>query len=146
MDEPQAERPNRGRMPMIHPSISRIVRFCIVGVLVMIVFAGLNWLFGKWLGKDLSFILAYPPALALHFLLNKTWTFDSTRTDAKRQLSEYLIMVLVTFAVQAAVFKALTATTNLPGWEAALAANAAQMIITFLAMQYRVFKHAPEPK
>jgi hypothetical protein len=42
------------------------------------------------------------------------------------------------------VFKALTVFTDIPGWAAAAAANAAQMTITFLAMQFRIFRNAPE--
>lgn len=117
-----------------------------VGVLVMGVFTSLNWIFGHRFGKDVSFVLAYPPAVTLHFLLNKKWTFGCTRTDATRQVSEYLVMVLVTFVIQAIVFKLLTAFTTLPGWAAAGAANAAQMTITFLVMQYRIFGRAPAPR
>jgi len=123
--------------------LPRVLRFCAVGGAVMAVFTGLNWLFGLRFGKDLSFILAYPPAVALHFWLNKTWTFGCTRTDTGRQFSEYALMVLVTFAVQAAVFKAITLASGVPGWAAAAAANAAQMVITFLAMHYRVFRQVP---
>jgi putative flippase GtrA len=133
-------------MTQIHPMFWRLVRFGIVGVAVMLFFMGMNWLFGHWLGKDLSYLLAYPPAIGLHFLLNKTWTFESDRSDSARQLSEYLLMVLVTFAVQSAVFKWLTATTNLPGWAAAGGSSAAQMILTFLAMQFRVFRKAKAPE
>jgi putative flippase GtrA len=121
------------------------VRYAVVGGLVMGVFTGLNWLFGHRYGKDVSFVLAYPPAVTLHFWLNKKWTFGCTRTDATRQVSEYLVMVLVTFAIQAIVFKLLTEFTTLPGWVAAGAANAAQMIITFLVMQYRIFGPTPAP-
>jgi putative flippase GtrA len=121
------------------PMLQKLVRYGVVGVVVMGVFMGLNWIFGHWFGKDLSFILSYPPAVALHFWLNKTWTFGCARTDAGRQVSEYLVMVLVTFLVQAAVFKALTSATSLPGWAAAGGANAAQMAITFFVMQYRIF-------
>lgn len=129
---------------MTKPTLfQRLVRYGVVGGLVMGVFTGLNWLLGHWLSKDVSFVLAYPPAVTLHFWLNKTWTFGCVRTDSGRQVSEYLVMVLVTFVIQAAVFKALTATTNLPGWAAAGAANAAQMAITFLVMQYRIFGRAP---
>ena len=123
----------------------RILRYAVVGVVVMAVFTSLNWLLGLRLGKDASFILAYPPAVALHFWLNKHWTFGCRRTDAKRQVSEYLAMVLVTFLVQAAVFGALTRLTALPGWAAAGIANAAQMAITFLVMQYRIFRPGAEP-
>ena len=124
--------------------LRRLVRYSVVGATVMVVFGGLNWLLGHWLGKDPSFLLAYPPAVALHFWLNKHWTFGCARADVGRQASEYAIMVAVTFAIQAAVFKTLTATTGLPGWAAAAAANAAQMAVTFLAMQYRIFRNAPE--
>jgi putative flippase GtrA len=125
---------------MSKPSLfQRLVRYGVVGGLVMGVFTGLNWLLGHWMGKDASFILAYPPAVTLHFWLNKTWTFGCTRTDSGRQLTEYLGMVVVTFAVQAAIFKVLTASTSLPGWAAAGAANAGQMVITFVVMQYRIF-------
>src|SRR5277367_5950529 len=106
-------------MPPINPTALKLIRFGIVGLAVMVVFTGLNWLFGRWLGKDASFLLAYPPAVALHFWLNKTWTFGCARTHSVRQVSEYLLMVAVTFAVQAAVFKGLTTTTSLPGWAAA---------------------------
>ncbi len=117
----------------------RVLRFAVVGGLVMLVFTGLNWLFGHWLGTDASFLVAYPPAVALHFWLNKKWTFGCARTDAARQASEYIVMVLVTFGVQALVFKLLMGLTSLPGWAAAGAANAVQTVITFFAMQYRIF-------
>jgi len=122
---------------------ARILRFCAVGGLVMAVFTALNWLFGLRLGKDPSFLLAYPPAVALHFWLNKTWTFGCARTDTGRQVSEYALMVFVTFVVQAAVFKAITLFSAVPGWAAAGAANAAQMAITFAAMHLRVFRQVP---
>ena len=107
------------------------------------VFIGLNWLLGHRFGKDASFIMAYPPAVSLHFWLNKRWTFGCARTDFHRQVSEYLLMVLITFLIQAAVFKLLTALTSLPGWAAAGAANAAQMAITYFAMHLRIFRKVP---
>jgi putative flippase GtrA len=143
MDEPRTDAqsiPGKMLPPSFH---QRILRYAVVGGLVMGVFTGLNWLLGHRFGKDVSFVLAYPPAVTLHFWLNKKWTFGCMRTDASRQISEYLLMVLVTFVVQAVVFKLLTAFTTLPGWAAAGAANAAQMIITFLVMQYRIFGRAP---
>jgi len=136
--------PGSGRKAaQIAPVVARILRYGVVGGLVMVVFTGLNWLLGHRFGKDVSFILAYPPAVSLHFWLNKKWTFGCTRTDAGRQVSEYLVMVLVTFLIQAAVFWLLTTTTTLPGWAAAGAANAAQMAITFFVMQFRIFRKMP---
>ena len=133
-------------MPALHPMVGRLVRFGAVGLTVMLVFMGLNWLLGHWMGKDASFLVAYPPALALHFWLNKTWTFGSTRKDSARQVSEYIVMALVTFVIQACVFKGLTSRTSLPGWAASGVANLAQVLLTFLAMQFRIFKADPFPK
>lgn len=143
MNPPQGEASDPSPPAGIPPLAARILRYGVVGGLVMGVFTGLNWLLGHWLGKDVSFILAYPPAVSLHFWLNKKWTFGCTRTDAARQVSEYLLMVLVTFLIQAAVFKLLTSMTALPGWEAAGAANAAQMVVTFFAMQFGIFRKIP---
>lgn len=122
--------------------IRRVLRFALVGGFVMGVFMGLNWLLAPKLGADGAFLAAYVPAVALHFCLNKWWTFGCERTDSARQVGEYLVMVLVTFLIQAVVFKTLTHFTPLPSWLAAGVANAAQMIVTFLVMQRRVFASA----
>jgi putative flippase GtrA len=122
----------------------RVVRFCVVGSTVMVFCVSLNWLFGHWMGKQAAFLLAYPPTLALHFSLNKRWTFGCERTDMARQIGEYLVMVVVTFVIQWTVFTALTAWTPIPGWLAAAAANAAQMLVTFVAMQRKVFAGLPQ--
>ena len=122
----------------------RVVRFGVVGGMVLVLFAFLNWLLGHWMGKQAAFLLAYPPALALHFSLNKWWTFGCERTDMARQVGEYLAMVVVTFVIQWAVFTALITWTPVPGWLAAAAANAAQMMVTFFAMQRKVFAGATQ--
>jgi putative flippase GtrA len=124
--------------------IRRVVRFGAVGGLVMLVFMGLNWLLEPRLGRDGAFLVAYPPAVLLHFCLNKWWTFGCARSDSGRQVGEYLLMVLVTFVIQAVVFKALTHFTPLPSWLAAGAANLAQMAVTFLVMQNRIFAPAAD--
>jgi putative flippase GtrA len=123
--------------------VRRLVRFAVVGLVVMGFFMGLNWLLGRWVGARVAFLLAYPPALALHYALNKWWTFGCTRTDTARQVSEYLGMVVVTFVVQYVFFWLAHERLGLPGWLAAGVANAAQMALSFLLMQRRVFAGAP---
>ncbi|HEX3729659.1 MAG TPA: GtrA family protein [Opitutaceae bacterium] len=122
---------------------TKVMRFGAVGLLVMGCFMGLNWLLSHWCGKQAAFLLSYPPALGLHFLLNKLWTFGCQRSDLGRQAGEYALMVAVTFLVQWGVFSALAATTAMPGWLEAGAANAAQMGITFFVMQRRIFAPIP---
>ncbi len=131
---------------MLKPQLfSKLMRFAVVGVVVMMVFMGLNWLWGRWVGKQAAFLLSYPPALGLHFYLNRRWTFGCRRTDVPRQIRDYLAMVAATFLVQWAVFSALAAWTPLPGWLEAGVANAAQMAITFVVMQRRVFAEPSTP-
>ncbi len=126
-------------MPLKPELVRRLLRFAIVGGTVMVFFMGLNWLLGRWTGPTTAFLLAYPPALALHYSLNKWWTFGCERTDTARQVSEYLAMVAVTFVVQYAFFWLAHDRLGLPGWLSAGIANAAQMALTFVIMQRRVF-------
>ena len=129
-------------MPLKPELVRRLLRFAVVGGTVMVFFMGLNWLFGRWAGATAAFLLAYPPALALHYSLNKWWTFGCERTDHARQVYEYLVMVAVTFVVQYAFFWLANGWFGLPGWLSAGIANAAQMVLTFVIMQRRVFAGA----
>lgn len=125
---------------MINPILfKQLVRFAVVGGTVMVFFMALNWVLAPHLGTQGGFLAAYPPAVALHFALNKWWTFGSTRRDAGRQVAEYLAMVAVTFVIQWAVFSAMQAVTTLPSWFNAGVANAVQMGVTFGVMRWRVF-------
>ena len=119
--------------------VIRLLRFAAVGVIVAGVFMGLNWLLAPHVGKQVAFLLSYPPALAVHFCLNKWWTFDCQTTVSRQQLGEYLAMVAVTFALQWAVFTALARWTHLPSWLEAGLANVAQTAISFTFMQVRIF-------
>lgn len=119
--------------------VRRLVRFAIVGLTVMAFFMGLNAVLGHWFGAQAAFLISYVPALALHFTLNKFWTFGCRRTDAGRQLAEYLGMVAVTFVVQWCVFSFVHGTLGIRPWLAAGIANAAQMALSFVFMQVRIF-------
>ena len=103
------------------------------------VFMALNWVLGHGLSEQIAFLCAYPPSVALHFFLNKRWTFEDKRTASARQMGEYLVMVCVTFVIQWSVFTALRSWSTWPGWLAAGAANVAQMAVSFAMMQVRVF-------
>lgn len=123
-----------------HPLVFTLIRFAVVGGTVMLAFMGLNAVLAPRLGEQVAFLVAYVPAVALHFCLNKWWTFGCRRTDAGRQVSEYLVMVGITFLVQWSVFTALVTFTPVISWVAAGVANLAQMVLSFLIMQRRVFR------
>jgi putative flippase GtrA len=119
----------------------RVVRFACVGVIVALWFAALNAIFGRafGLGPQASFFIAYPPALALHFLLNKLWTFGDRTSTTHHQVGEYLFSALVTFLVQWPAFLVFQKAFGLPGWISAGGANLAQMSVSFLLLRWRVF-------
>ena len=125
---------------MVRPEmILKLLRFAAVGIAVMFFFMGLNWLFGHWLREQAAFFCAYPPAVGMHFWLNKRWTFEDRRAATREQVLEYLLMVGLTFVIQWLVFTALRRWTQAPGWLAAGGANAAQMAVSFALMQARIF-------
>ena len=117
----------------------KFVRFALVGLVVMAVFMALNWIFSHRMSGQAAFFCAYPPALLLHFFLNKIWTFENRQKVDSAQLSAYFMMVLVTFVIQWCVFSAIRAWTHLENWIAAGVANVSQMIIGFLFMKLKVF-------
>lgn len=126
-------------MKLPRESLLRLLRFGTVGLAVMIFFMALNWAFGQVLAPQLAFLAAYPPALLLHYLLNKRWTFaDPTPTDS-RKVADYLHTVLVTFLIQWPVFTLAQGAFGCPAWLAAGVANLTQMTASFLLLQWRVF-------
>ena len=117
----------------------QVLRFALVGGLVTGVFMGLNALLGPRLGKNGAFLAAYPPAVALHFCLNKWWTFANVGAPGARQTSEYVLLTAVAFGLQWGVFQLLTKYTRMKPWVASGAATVAQMAIAFFAMRAWVF-------
>jgi putative flippase GtrA len=119
----------------------RLVRFGAVGGIVTVCFMGFNALLGRGLGlaPSVAFLVAYPPALFLHFTLNKLWTFGDARSTSSRHLAEYFYSVVVTFLIQWPSFLLLQSVLKLPGWAAAGGANIVQMSASYALLRLRVF-------
>ena len=119
----------------------RVARFAAVGGIVTLFFMALNALFGRvfGLGPQVSFLAAYPPALALHFLLNKLWTFGDRSATTHHQMGEYLFSVVVTFLIQWPSFLFFQKVVGLPGWFSAGMANLLQMSASYALLRWRVF-------
>lgn len=121
-------------------TVWKLLRFGAVGIVVMLFFMALNWLFGQVMGANYAFLAAYPPALVLHYVLSKCWTFRDAAPTDRRKVADYLFMVAVTFVIQWLAFAAVRRTLDWPAWVAAGVANVVQMAASFLLMQHRVFK------
>ena len=119
--------------------ILKLLRFGLVGGTVTLVQMGLTKVFTGWWGDQKGYLIAYPFALTVHFLLNKWWTFGSKRRDSAKQVSEYLVMAGVTFLIQWGIYSAVVKFTPITPAFASLIANAAQMAITYVAMDRRIF-------
>jgi putative flippase GtrA len=123
----------------------RIMRFAAVGGIVTVFFMALNALFGRVAGlrPEVAFLVSYPPALALHFFLNKLWTFGDKSSTTHHQLGEYLFSVVVTFLIQWPAFTLLQKVLGLPGWVAAGGANLLQMSASYALLRWKVFHGKP---
>jgi putative flippase GtrA len=120
----------------------QFVRFGLVGGTVMAFSMLLVGVMVRGIGlpPQGAFLLAYPPALALHFFLNKAWTFRDKRPTNARHLGNYVLSVVVTFLIQWPVFTALQSGLRLPGEIATGGANISQMFVSFLFLRLRVFR------
>lgn len=117
----------------------QIARFAVVGGTVTGVFMALNHLFHRYWGKNTAFLLAYPPAVALHYCLNKWWTFEDGAKPSVGETTQYLLLTLVAFVIQWSVFQLLVRNTRMRPWLASGAATVAQMAIAFVVMRLWVF-------
>lgn len=122
-------------------TVGKLMRFALVGLLVMCVFMALNWALGGLMTEQGAFLSAYPAALLLHFYLNKFWTFENYEKVNSRQLLAYAATVLVTFVIQWCIFTYCRRWTSWPAWIAAGVANVGQMTISFFMLKLKVFVH-----
>jgi putative flippase GtrA len=124
----------------------RLLRFACVGGAVTVFFMALNALLarGFGFGAQAAFLSSYPPALALHFTLNKIWTFGDRRATSARHIGEYLFSVVATFLIQWPAFTLLHGLFGIRGWVAAGGANVIQMTASYLFLRHRVFKAAQD--
>ena len=122
-------------------SSGKLMRFALVGFLVMGVFMALNWALGRFMNEQAAFLSAYPAALILHFYLNKIWTFENHEKVNSKQLITYALTVLITFMIQWSVFTFCRIWTLWPAWIIAGFANISQMAISYLMMKLKVFVH-----
>jgi len=122
-------------------TVGKLMRFALVGLLVMCVFMALNWALGGLMTEQVAFLSAYPAALLLHFYLNKFWTFENYEKVNSRQLLAYAATVLVTFVIQWCIFTYCRRWTSWPAWIAAGVANVGQMTVSFFMLKLKVFVH-----
>jgi putative flippase GtrA len=118
----------------------RLFRFLLVGG----VSAGVQFvvlaLLTRVAGPTLAFTLAFAASTATHYTLNRRWALPSVRTDAQRQLGEYLLTVAVSYAINLGLFAFARKGLGLGVLPAAAVAIPPSTAVVWLLLNYRVFR------
>jgi len=137
---PEMKPMQRGKL---HETLGGFIRFCVVGGTVAIFNLGLLAALAGFLSPNASFLIAYPPAVALHFALNKWWTFRCQRNDMPKQLAQYILVAGLNFAINLGLYNAALHWMT----SSAVLANAfalpVSMTVGFLLFRHHVFRAAP---
>lgn len=64
-----------------------------VGSTVAVIDFSLVWILSRWLSPLVAVSIAYVGAVCCHFLLNKMWVFQCSRTDHAKQVAQYAMSV-----------------------------------------------------
>jgi putative flippase GtrA len=107
------------------------------------------WILVHFFGPRVSFSLAFLIALAAHFTLSKFWTFRDRSAAWGRQISQYLVVALISYLVQLAVFQSAMSFLGLRVFAANAVAILVGAVVGFLLMHSWVFSsnrmpHSPK--
>jgi putative flippase GtrA len=118
----------------------RFARFLVVGATAYVVQLATMKLSLFRLGTNPAFILSFLCSTTTHYALNRFWALPSARADRWRQLREYVVTVMISFAINFWVFHLCLDGFGLGRlWSTALAVPPSTLVV-FLLLNYRVFK------
>ncbi|HTB80516.1 MAG TPA: GtrA family protein [Opitutaceae bacterium] len=122
----------------------RFLRFLLVGgISYLVQITGIR-LFLGWLGANLAFTLSFIFSTSAHYTLNRLWALPSIRRDTLRQLSEYLGVAALSYAINFSLFRLGLDLLGFSGiWAAALAVPPSTIMV-FLLLNGRVFRHGDQ--
>lgn len=118
----------------------RALRFLVVGggsaVLYFAVLKGLL----RSMGDTAAMSTSWAITTLMHYLANKFWALPSKRTDAGRQLGEYLFAMVLSYTINLGSFKLCMLWFGLGPMWAAFWAVPPSTLVVFLILNYRVFR------
>ena len=129
-------------MVLKQETIHRLLRFFTVGGCSAVADYAVLWLLRSHSSPMTAFSIAYGTGVAVHFLLNKYWTFRCSRTDLLRQMAEYLAVAVVIYLVQGVGFRAGLALFHGNIFIAKLLAIPPGTLVGFFVLRARVFREA----
>ena len=110
-----------------------------VGGLVALVDFGLIWLFVHLMPRLAAVAIAYPFAVTLHFLLNRSWVFSQEETASAGPLKRYAVTVAACWLCTVGVTALSLATVTSNVFLAKAIAIPLATLLGFLLMRGFVF-------
>lgn len=117
----------------------RLLRFLVVGGGTLVVQMAVFWALRFVLSEMVAFSASWVVSTATHYFANRFWALPSTRQDAAKQFGEYLFTIAVSYVINTAAFKGLSAMGVPELWALALAVPPSTVAV-FLLLNFRVFK------
>jgi putative flippase GtrA len=117
----------------------KVTRAGVTGAAVAALNFAALWILVHFFGPRVSFSLAFLIALAAHFALSKFWTFRDRSAAWGRQISQYLVVALISYLVQLAVFQSAMSFLGLRVFAANAVAILVGAVVGFLFMHLWVF-------
>jgi len=96
------------------------------------------------LATDVAFVLGFICSTTTHYTLNRFWALPSRRTDAWRQLREYLGTAALSLAINYALFHLCLDGFGLGKLMSTAIAVPPSTVVVFLLLNYRVFRARPK--
>lgn len=99
------------------------------------------------LKPSLTFSFAFICSTAAHYFLNRFWALRSTRQDVGQQFGEYLVTVLISYAMNLLMFQFCHSILGFSIVASGLWAIPPSTVLVFLLLHFRVFRvQKPEDK
>jgi putative flippase GtrA len=121
--------------------VVRIVRFLLVGGLTFVVYYALLYILhtGAGMRYPLAIAISYSLAVALHFLINRRFTFAVRLGRTSQQLRRYGLTALINYCMQILIVRALFETIGFGFYWTATIAVATTTVTGFMLMDKWVF-------
>jgi putative flippase GtrA len=126
--------------------VKRIVRFLLVGGLIFVVYYSSLYLLHTGVGMryPLAVAISYSLAVALHFLLNRSFTFAASSGQWSQHLWRYSVTALANYCAQILIIRALFDKIGLGFYWSATVAVATTTLTGFILLNNWVFTRAKD--
>jgi putative flippase GtrA len=104
------------------------------------------WILVHFLSPKVSFSIAFLIALAAHFTLSKSWTFRNRSAAWGRQISQYLLVAMMSYLIQLSIFQSAMLFLGMRVFGANAVAILVGTVVGFLLMHAWVFSTNQMPQ